>query len=212
MNSRCHPYFKRFQGTNTWLIGTGEERLLVDTGEDITADEYVAFLLDIVLSSVGCKRISTILLTHGHGDHQGGVVKLLRAFESRGVTPLPKIYKRNISPGNFPARGFECINIDDGQVFTTQNDSGTTDATVQAVYTPGHTDDHVAFLLIEDSALISGDCILGCGTTVFDCLYEYMNSLSRLKSLMIPTEFQNDSCLACNSKSLKVPISNIYPG
>jgi glyoxylase-like metal-dependent hydrolase (beta-lactamase superfamily II) len=60
-----------FTGTNTWLIGKGKRKILIDAGEDITARKYVDFLLNTIFPATNTMELSLILLTHGHGDHQG---------------------------------------------------------------------------------------------------------------------------------------------
>lgn len=84
----------------------------------------------------------------------------------------PVVYKREFED--------DCqvyTEIRDGQLFHVEG------ATLKAVATPGHTSDHTSFYLKEENALFSGDCILGQGSTVFDSLKDYMESLQKLKSL-----------------------------
>jgi hypothetical protein len=72
VSERCYrilglnPGTHTLQGTNTWLLGTGDSRILVDTGEDITQTEYVTMLFEKAFPASGTKTLSTILLTHGH--------------------------------------------------------------------------------------------------------------------------------------------------
>lgn len=139
--SGLNPGSHTLQGTNTYLIGQGSDKILIDTGEDITSPKYLAFLFDSIFPVSGTKTISKILLTHGHGDHQGGVVPILKECEKRHL-PIPIVYKCNKIGGDFPARGFDCKHIKDGQLFKADDET-----TIRAIYAPGHTDDHVAFIL-----------------------------------------------------------------
>eukprot|EP00948_MAST-09A_sp_MAST-9A-sp1_P001651 g1651.t1 len=78
------------QGTNTYLVGNGKERILIDTGECLDSDDketssgkhttpYTKNLLDVIHEEDDC-RISDILLTHHHADHIGGVNQVIQAL------------------------------------------------------------------------------------------------------------------------------------
>ncbi|KAI0182293.1 beta-lactamase-like protein [Xylaria flabelliformis] len=143
------------QGTNTYVIGTGEERLLIDTGQGIP--EWA----DLIASTLAASNItlSHVLLTHWHGDHTGGVPDLLKLYPSLSSS----IYKHSPGKAQQP--------ITDGQVFCVEG------ATVRAVHAPGHSHDHMCFVLEEDDAMFTGDNILGHGTAAVEQLSTWMASL-----------------------------------
>lgn len=147
------------QGTNTYIVGTGPSRLLIDTGEG--RPSWIAALKrTLAAESIS---IQSALLTHRHHDHINGVGDLLQH------SPETTVYKRDPSPG--------WLNITDGQVFAVEG------ATLTAVHTPGHTTDHMAFVLQEEDALFTGDNVLGHGTAVFEDLGLYLRSLAKMEKL-----------------------------
>ncbi|OCK84921.1 Metallo-hydrolase/oxidoreductase [Lepidopterella palustris CBS 459.81] len=144
------------QGTNTYLVGQGPNRLLIDTGEGKPA--WIQSLKS-TLASVNV-TIDRAILTHWHPDHVGGVKDLLE------LSSDIRVYK------NEPTEGI--LNIADGQTFKTAG------ATLRAFHCPGHTTDHMALILEEEDAMFTGDNILGQGTAVFEDLATYMQSLDRM--------------------------------
>jgi glyoxylase-like metal-dependent hydrolase (beta-lactamase superfamily II) len=158
-------------GTNTYLVGTGRERLLLDTGQGLPA--YLP-VLEQALARAGGARIGEIVLTHGHPDHLGGVRSIRERFGALRVSKRPW-------PGVDDAMGCEVTPIDDGSVIAVEG------ATLRAVFAPGHAEDHLCFLLEEEQALFSGDNVLGVGTTVIPDrggdLAQYLGSLERLLAL-----------------------------
>jgi len=155
-------------GTNTYLVGTGARRILLDTGQGVSA--YLP-ILERALEQTGCEGLQEIVLTHGHPDHLGGVAQVLERFGPLPVKKLPwrdfdVRYEGEIEP------------IADGAIVKTEG------ATLRAVFTPGHAPDHLCFVLEEESAIFTGDNVLGVGTTVIPSqsgdLLDYLRSLERL--------------------------------
>jgi endoribonuclease LACTB2 len=148
------------QGTNTYLVGTGPSRLLIDTGQGMPS--WIAALKRTLAEEKA--SIRGVLLTHWHLDHIKGVSDVLKH------APGTAIYKCD------PEDGW--LSIEDGQTFTVEG------ATLTAIHTPGHTTDHMAFVLREEDALFTGDNVLGQGTAVFEDLSSYLSSLERMDKLV----------------------------
>lgn len=168
----CNPSPMTLQGTNTYIIGTGKRRILVDTG-DADVPQYINHLKSVLKHED--IDLAHIFITHWHHDHIGGISDVLELKEYTKYSQVwkyPRENEKDVLPQNVQ---FEFLK--DGQEFSVEG------ATVRIVHTPGHSTDHVILQLIEENAIFSGDCILGEGTAVFEDLYDYMNSLEYILDL-----------------------------
>lgn len=152
------------RGTNTYLLG-GSSLVCIDPGPD--DDQHLVAILDAAEERGG--RITNILLTHSHPDHR----PLARRLATQtGAT----VHCFDPSAGDEHAQ-----KMSDGDVVRVD------DLDLVAVYTPGHTRDHLCFLDPAARTLYSGDHILNGTTSVVHPgegdMSDYLASLRRVQAL-----------------------------
>jgi glyoxylase-like metal-dependent hydrolase (beta-lactamase superfamily II) len=145
-------------GTNTYIVGRDTVAIIDPAVADAVYIERIA------RESGNRGHASTILLTHSHIDHIGGVAPLTEQMSIEVVAfdkELPYV-DRAIADGDMIHLG---------------------GATLRALHTPGHAADHICYYLEEERSLFAGDVIAGFGTVVVDKLGDYMRTLERLRAL-----------------------------
>ncbi len=167
--ARCvlapNPSLMTLDGTNTWLIGEpGAARaIVIDPGPDDQA--HLSRICS--LAEQAGQGIAEIVLTHGHPDHSAGARRLaeLTGAGVRAVDPAYRLGSEGLPPGSVVSQG---------------------GCEIEVIATPGHTADSVSLYLRGDQAVLTGDTVLGRGTTVIardGDLGDYLRSLDRLRSL-----------------------------
>lgn len=159
-------------GTNTYLVGAGPRPLLLDTG--VGRPGYLPLLEQALREDCGAQAPSQIVVTHVHPDHLGGAADVVHRFGPLPVRKLPW-------PGRDERFPVEIAPLSDADRVCAEG------ASLRAIHTPGHAQDHLCFYLEEERALFTGDLILGAGTTVIPLdggdMGLYLGSLERLLEL-----------------------------
>ncbi len=149
-------------GTNTWVLlePGATEALVVDPGP--LDERHLRTVLETV-AGLGA-RVGLTLLTHGHADHAESAARFAELTHAR-----------------VHALGRGQHDLHDGQSLTVGG------LEVAVVATPGHTSDSLSFLLPAENALLTGDTILGRGTSVVAWpdgeLAAYLDSLERIEAM-----------------------------
>lgn len=155
-------------GTNTWIVSEpgSDLAVVIDPGPQ---DE--AHLRNVVATAERSgKRVALTLLTHGHPDHAEGALRFaeLTGTRVRALDPALRLGDEGLGAGDVVTVG---------------------GLELRVVPTPGHTADSLCFHLPADRAVLTGDTILGRGTTVVahpdGRLGDYLDSLRRLRSLTV---------------------------
>ncbi|MGR6971827.1 MBL fold metallo-hydrolase [Streptomyces cynarae] len=155
-------------GTNTWIVSEpdSEQAVVIDPGP---LDEgHLRNVIDTAEKSG--KRVALTLLTHGHPDHAEGAARFaeLTGTKVRALDPALRLGEEGLGHGDVVTVG---------------------GLELRVVPTPGHTSDSLCFHLPADRAVLTGDTVLGRGTTVVahpdGRLGDYLDSLRRLRSLTV---------------------------
>ncbi|MET8613938.1 MULTISPECIES: MBL fold metallo-hydrolase [Streptomyces] len=155
-------------GTNTWIVAEPDSDLAVVIDPGPLDEGHLRAVLDT--AEKAGRRIALTLLTHGHEDHAEGAARFaeLTRTRVRALDPALRLGDEGLAAGD---------------VITTGG------LELRVVPTPGHTSDSLSFHLPADRAVLTGDTILGRGTTMVahpdGRLGDYLDSLRRLRSLTV---------------------------
>jgi len=167
-----------FKGTVSYIVGKGKVAI-VDPGPDDAA--HIAALLDAVRG----ETVTHIFVTHTHRDHSPAVAPVKAATGATVYAEGPHRPSRDVHLGEAPR-------LDASGDFDFRPDVQLTDGetiagegwTLEAVATPGHTKNHMAFSLQEANAMFIGDHVMGWSTSIVappdGSMTDYMASLEKL--------------------------------
>jgi glyoxylase-like metal-dependent hydrolase (beta-lactamase superfamily II) len=167
-----------YTGTCSYIVGSGEVAV-IDPGPD---DEgHLRALLDAVVG----ERVSAIVVTHTHRDHSPGARALQAATGAPIVGCAPHRPARPLAEGEVLALDASADReyAPDREMRMGERIEGP-GWTLEALPTPGHTANHLAFVLPEENSLFSGDHVMAWSTSIVappdGRMADYMASLALL--------------------------------
>ena len=167
-----------FKGTVSYIIGKGKVAI-VDPGP---ADErHIGALLEAVRN----ETVTAIFVTHTHRDHSPAVPAIKAATGATVYAEGPHRAARPLHIGEMNPldssgdRDFRPdVALKDGEVVSGDGWS------VEAVTTPGHTANHMAYAWRDKNLLFAGDHVMGWSTSIVappdGAMSDYMASLNKL--------------------------------
>ena len=167
-----------FTGTVSYIVGRGKVAI-IDPGPDDEA--HAQALLDAVRG----ETVTHILVTHTHRDHSPNTPRI------KAATGAP-VYAEGVHRASRPYYDSEKMSTESGADRDFKPDIEVRDGdiiagdgwTLEAVATPGHTANHMAFAWPERKILFVGDHVMGWSTSIVappdGSMIDYMASLHRL--------------------------------
>lgn len=164
-----------FRGTGTYVIGKGEVAV-IDPGPKLPEH------MEALQQSLKNETVTHILITHTHMDHSPAAAPLKTVWGAKtygyGPHGAGKINEGVQVEAGGDMNFVPDITIRDGDTIASDG------WTIECVYTPGHTSNHMCYALAEERALFTGDHVMGWSTSVISPpdgdMTQYMASLERL--------------------------------
>ncbi|RAJ61770.1 glyoxylase-like metal-dependent hydrolase (beta-lactamase superfamily II) [Streptomyces sp. Amel2xB2] len=163
-----NPSAMTLDGTNTWILAEPDARSAVVIDPGPLDEGHLRHVLETA-ERLG-KRVDLTLLTHGHPDHAEGAARFAELSRTpvRALDPALRLGEEGLAAGDVVRTG---------------------GLELRVVPTPGHTADSLSFHLPDEGSVLTGDTVLGRGTTVVahpdGRLGDYLASLRRLRSLTV---------------------------
>ncbi len=168
-----------FTGTCSYIVGSGQVAI-IDPGPDLP--EHI----DALLAAVQAETVTHILVTHTHKDHSPAARAIKAATGARLVGCSPHRSARALFDGevNLLETSSDRDYAPDEELVEGSRVEGP-GWSLEALATPGHMANHLAFALPEEAALFSGDHVMAWSTTVVappdGSMSDFMASLDKLK-------------------------------
>ena len=160
-------------GTQTHVVGE-RDVAIIDPGPADAGHH------DALLRVVARRAVVAIVITHHHRDHSPGAIRL------RAETGAPIVGAAPFALSDEGPRADDAFDPDyaPDRVLAEGDRVSGAGWTLEAIATPGHTKNHLAFALPETRALFSGDHVMGWSTSVVSPpdgdMTDYMASLEKL--------------------------------
>ncbi|HWV55601.1 MBL fold metallo-hydrolase [Pseudorhodoplanes sp.] len=167
-----------FKGTVTYVVGSGKVAVIDPGPED---EGHVRALLDALRG----ETVTHIVLTHTHRDHSPGAAALKAATGAKTYGEGPHRASRSLHIGEInPLDAAGDMDFRPDHKLADSDLISGAGWTLEAVATPGHCANHMAYALKETNALFSGDHVMGWSTSIVappdGAMSDYMTSLYKL--------------------------------